>query len=198
MIEKTFPLGTENSLDEVTALLKKGDQGAYEYIYKRYWYKIFLVAYKKTKSKETAEELVQELFLNLWKKREHLEIHQLEHYLFSSIKHSIFAYYASQSLEHKYIESARGQVESELSGIEETIAVDEINIALKRGLETLPDKTKKVFQMSRFENLSVHQIAKKLKLSDKAVEYHLTKSLKILKTLLKDFIISILIFIFGY
>jgi len=198
MIEKTFPLGTENSLDEVTGLLINGDHGAFEYIYKTYWYKIFLVAYRKTKSKETAEELVQELFLNLWNKRESLKINQLEHYLFSSIKHSIFAYYASQSLKHKYIESARNQVESENSVIEAAIAVDEIHIALLKGLETLPDKTKKVFQMSRFENLSVHQIAKKLELSDKAVEYHLTKSLKILKTLLKDFIISILIFIFGY
>ncbi len=198
MIEKNVPTTTDNKLQEVTDLLRTGDQGAFEYIYKTYWYKIFLVAYRKTKSKETAEELVQELFLNLWKKREYLEILQLENYLFSSIKYSIFAFYSSQSLENKYLESVRNKIEFENSGVEEAMAVNDINIAINKGLDTLPDKTRKVFHMSRFENLSVHEIAKKLKLSDKAVEYHLTKSLKVLKTLLKDFIISILILVFGY
>ena len=183
--------GTDLSV--LTEALKMGDRHAFEYIYRNYWYRIFLVAYRKTKSKEIAEELVQELFLNLWKKKESLQIHQLENYLFTCIKNSILAYFESQSIKSRYIASTKTEIANAYHEAEQNISLYEINSALNKGLDSMPEKTKKVFQMSRFENLSIHEIAAKLKLSEKAVEYHLTKSLKLLKTLLKDFIISFLI-----
>jgi len=167
--------------------LKAGDQDAFAHIYGIYWHKIFMVAYRKTKSRETAEELVQNLFVNLWNKHEKLQINQLENYLFTCIKNAVIRHYESQVVEQKYLDHRKHLPVPHDRHTEETVSLNELNSALQDGLLKLPEKSRRIFKMSRFENRSTHEIATELNISEKAVEYHITKSLKLLRHLLKDF-----------
>lgn len=167
--------------------LKAGDQEAFAHIYRIYWHKVFMVAYRKTKSRETAEELVQNLFVNLWNKHEKLQINQLENYLFTCIKNAVIRHYESQVVEQKYLDYQKHLPVSHDRHTEETISLNELNSALEDGLLKLPEKSRTIFKLSRFENRSTHEIATELNVSEKVVEYHITKSLKLLRHLLKDF-----------
>jgi RNA polymerase sigma-70 factor (ECF subfamily) len=178
---------------QLIAGLREGDENAFTAIYKRYWSPVFMVAYRKTKSKEIAEELVQNLFVNLWNRREILQITQLENYLFTSIKNAVLRYYESQLVHQKYLEYQMHLPTPYEYRTEETISLNELDSALQNGLAKLPEKSQEIFRMSRFENKSISEIASRFDISEKAVEYHITKSLRTLRHLLKDFA-SLLIF----
>ncbi len=183
-----FHSNYKTSNKELLEALKKGDEVAFSYIYNHYWKGIFRVAYNKTKSKETAEELVQELFIELWRKREVLSINQLENYLFTAIKNAILDFYRSQNVMQRYVDYKKNISIPQINFTDETLSHNELSFALYEGITKLPLKSQKIFRMSRFENFSIKQIAKTLKISEKTVEYHITKALKYLKIILKDFI----------
>lgn len=168
-------------------LLRTSDEKAFRQIYDRYWKKIFFTAVKKTHSKEAAEELTQNLFVSLWQKRESANILQLENYLFAAIKYSIINYIRFQATRQKYFENNHDQVRTEENPAEQAVLLHNLEECIQKGLLHLPEKTRRVFTLSRFENHSVKQIAEKLNISEKAVEYHITKSLKVLHIHLKHF-----------
>jgi RNA polymerase sigma-70 factor (family 1) len=182
------------SYPEVALLdaLRADDEGAFAEVYKRYSFRLFTVAYQKLKSREVAEELVQDLFENLWARRASAQIEQLDHYLFSAIKYRIINYIKTQKLH------AGHQLYLRLSGTEnhaeteETLALNDLTAALLAGVQGLPEKSREVFQLSRLEHYSVSEISVRVNLSEKTVEYHLTKSLKLLRRYLRDFLISML------
>jgi RNA polymerase sigma-70 factor (family 1) len=182
------------SYPEATLLdaLQAGDEAAFAEVYKRYSFRLFTVAFQKLKSREAAEELVQDLFENLWTRRATAQIEQLDHYLFSAIKYRIINYIKTQKLRAGY------QLYLQVSGAgkhtetEETLALNDLTAALLAGVQGLPEKSREVFQLSRLEHYSVSEISVRVNLSEKTVEYHLTKSLKLLRRYLRDFLMSIL------
>ncbi len=74
---------------------------------------------------------------------------------------------------------------------ENAVALNDLSSLLETGLNTLPEKSREVFRLSRLESWPISQIAKHLSLSEKGVEYHLTKSLKTLRVYLKEFAMSL-------
>jgi len=168
-------------------LLRTSDEKAFREIYARYWKKIFFIAARKTHSKEVAEELTQNLFVSLWQKREAADILQLENYLCAAIKYCIINYIRAQIAREKYSESAINNARPDDNPAEHAALLHNLEECIQKGLLHLPEKTRKVFTLSRFENNSVKQIAEKMNLSEKAVEYHITKSLKLMHIHLKNF-----------
>lgn len=171
--------------EQLIDFLKKDDKKAFEEIYHRYWYKLFGVAYHETGTKEEAEELVHDLFESLWLKREQLNIRFLSAYLVVSIKHLTTNYIKSQITNRKFQEYIIFHEIRQSFSTEEIVHFADLSKAVDEVLKKLPEKTCEVFKMSRFENQSVKDIAQRLALSEKAVEYHITKSLKVLRENLK-------------
>jgi RNA polymerase sigma-70 factor (family 1) len=175
--------------------LRADDEAAFAEIYKRYSFRLFTVAYRKVKSREAAEELVQDLFENLWSRRACSQIQQLESYLFSAIRYRVINYIKSQKLQEGY------QLYLRLSGpeqdldTEESLALNDLSAALLAGVRNLPEKSQEVFRLSRLEYYSVQEISEQVNLSEKTVEYHLTKSLKLLRQYLRDFLLMTLPFL---
>ena len=97
------------------------------------------------------------------------------------MKHLITNFIKSKITWRKYKEHILLQKMQEASITDDDVEFTDLSQALDAALKKLPEKTSKIFQLSRFENQSVKDIAKELNLSEKAVEYHITKSLKILK-----------------
>lgn len=170
-------------------LLKAGDGSALEAIYARYSEMVLLAALKKVRSKAVAEELVQNIFISLWVKRETAQIQQLQAYLQSAIRYQVIDYIRSQLIREKYYQSAGAQMTIQENLSESRLLLHELSKAIDTTIKKLPQKTQEIFRLSRYEKRSVKEIAQYMNLSEKAVEYHVTQSLKFMRLHLKDFII---------
>ncbi|MDJ1470490.1 MULTISPECIES: RNA polymerase sigma-70 factor [Xanthocytophaga] len=182
---------------ELLELMKlQDDQDAFREVYKRHWRSVFLVAYKKLHDKELAEEFTQNLFVDVWEKRSENTIRQLPSYLFGALKFTIINYYKSQMVHEKYVSYKHGNNDSISHTTEELVMLADLSQAIEKGMALLPPKSREVFKLSRVEHFSVKEIASLLNISEKAVEYHITQSLKQIRVHLKDYILFVLLFLF--
>lgn len=177
--------------NELLILLKDDDSLAFKEIYQRYFKKVYLTGYQKVQNKEVAEEMAQNLFVSLWERRYALNIRNLQHYLLRSVKFIIINYYKSQIVEEKYINYVLGSCDEKEYSTEQLILTNDLTAAIEKGIAMLPQKTQKVFKLSRVEQFSTKEISKALDISEKAVEYHITQSLKLMKLHLKDYLAMI-------
>ena len=177
-------------LNLITAL-QAGDEEAFTSIYKKYWYKMFLVAYRKLQHREIAEELVQDIFTRLWKERMNVRISNLDYYLFSAVRYEVIDNIRVRSSQNEYLDYYLSFSNFEDSNTENTIAFNDLIKTIDEGLDVLPEKSKEIFKLHKLEHWSVERIAKHFQLYEKAVEYHLTKATKSIRLYLKETLISI-------
>lgn len=168
-------------------LLFTGDAKAYEAIYRRHWRPLFTAACWKTNSRVVAEELVQDLFVKLWENRQKTLIENPEAYLKTALRYSVIGFIKTKLAN---AQAELGEVSDRAgSQLADTgLGLAELSEALENALGMLPEKTRLVFQMSRFEHRSTSEIASTLGLTDRAVEYHITQSLRLLRFQLKDYL----------
>ena len=180
--------------DALLSALAAHDRTAFAELYERYWYRIFAVAYRKLKSRETAEELVQDLFAALWHKREQQSIQNIEHYLLGAINRRVLGHLRSTQVREAYADYCRWYQTDTTEETEKTLAAADLSEAFAKALLLLPAQSREIFRLSRLEHFTVPEIAQRLNLSSKAVEYHLTKSLRLLRGYLKDFVLAVVVF----
>lgn len=178
--------------EQLTGQLHQGSMRAFEAIYHRYWTKLYAFAYHQVGVKEDAEQIVHDVFEYLWLRRTNVEIVQLGVYLMVATKHTVNKFIRSQITFRKYQEYlVLNQMQFGDSIHNETSAAidfSELSKAIDEALQQLPDKTAQVFRMSRLERRSHREIALSLGLSEKAIEYHISKSLKHLRHRLHPFL----------
>lgn len=175
---------------ELLNRLKDGDELAFKEIYNNYWKFLFNLAVQKVKTTEIAEEIVQNIFIDLWENRETRNINNIKAYLSGAVRYGVINYIKNQLVQEKYKEYT-AQKETGFETIESVYHLKELNSRIEIGISTLPLKTQSIFRLSRFELLSNKEIAKNFNISEKAVEYHITQSLKSLKRFLKDYALTI-------
>jgi RNA polymerase sigma-70 factor (family 1) len=171
------------------------DEEAFLKLYEEYWYKVFLIAYKRLGKKDIAEELTQDLFLKLWEKRHALKPQNVGSYLFVAIKNSIIDHIHSGLVANKYLDFHKAFGELSSTTTQNIVEFDDLTQAIEKGLTKLPAKTQEVFKLSRLENWPLEKIARHLHLSEKTVGYHLTKSLKFMRAYLREYLLFTLLFI---
>lgn len=171
----------------------QGDEHAFIETYDRYWYKLFLSSYRRTRNKAIAEEIVQNLFLKLWEKRGTLAIAQLENYLFSCIRNATIDYLNKQMVADKYLEHQKVYSSMQGNTTEEMVDVDNLEEEIEKGLQALSGKSEEVFRLHRMHQWPVEKIAQHLHLSEKTVHYHLTRSVKFIRSYLQEFTLVILL-----
>jgi RNA polymerase sigma-70 factor (family 1) len=180
--------------DEILVkLLRADDEQAFKQIYLKHWQPLFNGAYHRLGNKEVAKELVQNLFMRLWEKRRESIINHLPNYLNTAIKNSVINYIESVIIQKKYFHHTKTTGYGQAALADNVANFNELNNAIEKAANLLPEKTRHVFQLSRFENLSVREIATSLNISEKAVEYHITQSLKFLRLHLKEYLVYDLI-----
>jgi RNA polymerase sigma-70 factor (family 1) len=169
--------------------LRKGDVKALEQIFRSYWQELYRVAKGKLQSHEEAEEVVQSVFSTLWEKRNTLLINNLPQYLHICVRNRILNIIRANIMKEKYWAYYRSFLPTVTNATAETVAYDDLDEAIQEVVSSLPEKSRKVFTLSRIEGKTNAEIAHILELSEKAIEYHLTKSVRALKVRLKDFIL---------
>ncbi|MFC0184869.1 RNA polymerase sigma-70 factor, ECF subfamily [Pseudarcicella hirudinis] len=168
-------------------LLKTGDESAFQEIYNRYWKKLFHVALRKIQSRETVQEILQDLFVRLWEKKDQLQISQLNYYLFASLRYQIINHIKSQIVEEKYVSYAQNLAQDAFNPTEEQVALSELTAAIDSAIAQLPEKTREIFKLNHIEHKSVREISELLSIPERTIQHHLAKSLKILQTHLQEF-----------
>lgn len=171
--------------EELIICLAEGDQKAFEAIYRRYWYRLFGVAFHEIGTKEEAEEILHDVFESLWSRRAEVTIKNLSAYLVVAVKHRVTNYIKSCITQRKYQEYLILNEIQQSYSTDEIVHFSDLSRAVDEVMKKLPERTCEVFRMSRFENLPVREIASKLNITEKGVEYHITQSLKLLREQLR-------------
>jgi len=171
-----------SSYDDTTLLrlLQQSDQKAFTEIYNRYWKRLYAIAWHHYPSKETAEDIIHDIFSAIWRRRDILEIHSLPNYLASAVKHRIFNEVAKQ---HKKELRPVGSETYNLADFRFTLEM------VHKEINRLPEKSKIIFKFSRLQGMPNKHIAHELNISEKAVEKHISKALKILRTQLRSLLL---------
>lgn len=173
---------------ELLKRISRDDEKAFEILFERYWEQAHCLAYSKVRSKEATQEIVQDLFLTFWVRRRTLQIENFEHYLRVSIKYKAITYISQQLSRQRNFEDYAEQMAANGEETLRTVEYNDLLNAIEERVKILPEKTQEVFRLSRLEGRSVSEIAGLLNLSEKAIEYHITRSRKELRLHLKDFL----------
>lgn len=175
---------------ELTNLLCAGDEDAFTEIYNRYWKRLFSVAANKIKDLDEAEEIVQDIFVSLWKRRSELcVINTLSAYLGVSVKYRVIKLLDKRSNQQKFTNYSKVTVNELDNSTEEWLEFEELRSQISKFVAELPAKCRLVYQLSRETGFSQKQIAEEMGISEKTVEAHLTKALKTLRTRLSQFLL---------
>jgi RNA polymerase sigma-70 factor (family 1) len=167
---------------ELVVLIAKGDENAYAEIYKRYHILLYLYAYRKLNDKESAKDVVQEIFLNLWNKREKYSFNtSISGYLYRSVRNKAFDIFAHKRIEDDYISSLQDFLDSDHTVTDHLIREKEISTLVDKEIAMLPDKMREVFILSRKQYMSHKEIAEHLNISESTVNKQIKRALKILR-----------------
>ena len=171
---------------ELLQLIRSRDTTALQEVFRRYWEKLVAIGYYHTKDKHAAEDIVSDVLSGLWFKAPTLEIHSLSAYLATAVKYSVFKATLRQQRRDEILQE-RGPVHEGGKELEERLEARFLQEYLDNAIEELPQTTRLIFQFSREEQLSNAEIAGKMQLSNKSVEYHITKALKHLREKIRRF-----------
>lgn len=174
--------------------IAKGKTKEFEFLFKTYYSQMCGLAMRYVKDIDVSEEIVQDIFYNIWKKRKEIKINtSIKSYLFRAVYNNCLQYLQHQKVVNRYT-----QEKKYTGGFESVDPLDELKHsellnALNTALAALPDRTRKIFYMSRFEGLKYHEIADKLAISIKTVEANMGKALKHLRYKLSDYTVYVFI-----
>ena len=169
--------------NELIQLLKESDHRAYTQIYHRYFYLLYTHAYKKLQYEEQAKDVVQDVFATLWFKRDSdLQMSNLGGYLYTAVRNRIFDLFAREKVKSNYIESLSDYLNTHASQpTDHLIRENQLKAYIEKEIQALPPNMKRIFEMSRKENLSHKEIAEKLNTSENNVSKQLNNALRVLK-----------------
>lgn len=172
---------------DLVHLMANNDSKAFENIYRKYWSMLYVFIYQQLGSKEDSEEIIHDLMLSIWQNRHKSDIQNLKIYLFIATRNLVNKTIKSQINLRKYREYQLIHDVFEMEEPNDQMTAIEFSNRIDAIMKMMPEKTAMVFRMSKIEELPVKKIAQEMALSEKAIEYHITKSLKILRSNLKDF-----------
>tara|TARA_R110002049_G_scaffold123553_4_gene278774 strand:- start:4182 stop:4760 length:579 start_codon:yes stop_codon:yes gene_type:complete len=173
----------ELSNQQLLILLKKGNEGAFNEIYNRYWNILYAYAFRIYTEEKICEDIIQEVFIRLWEKAKTTDITNIEGYLFKAIKYKIATHIRDLKFTNAHTEVLQNIAITNTS--EKNLEYKEFEKNILLEIEKLTPKCKRVFTLSRFEQCSNLEISEKLNISIRTVEKHISDALKELKTRIK-------------
>lgn len=163
---------------ELVALLKNDNHAAFTELYNRYWKLLFYVAFKRLEVYDEAEEVVQDVFTDIWSRRTTLIIHtSFKYYLATATQYQVMNRMAKMNRRLEAVRlSAKNETTDQLPA-DQRLLFQELEAQINSLVKELPEKCSLVYQLSRHDGLTNKEIAARLDISEKTVENQITKAL---------------------
>jgi RNA polymerase sigma-70 factor (ECF subfamily) len=173
----------QEQITEWARRIKASDEGAFSELFHHLFARMVKFAWRYTRSKTLAKDIVQESFVKLWKKRSSIDPEQsLLAYLFQIVRNNALNYLRDHSTESVALDDlAPGSLQSEADIPEIISADDQQGTQMLRFIEQLPDRQREAIRLSRFEGLDHEEIAYVMDISARTVNNHIVKAVKTLK-----------------
>lgn len=172
--------------------IRSGNASYYEEVFRKYYQPLCLFALKYVKDHSESEEIVQDVFVRIWQKKEELVIStSLKSYLYQAIRNTCLNHLKHNNIKLEYQKNAANPSSTANAG--DTLVALELEVRIRDTLNKLPTERKKIFLMSRNDGLKYREIAEKLNISIKTVENQMSKALQFLKSELADFLSLIIV-----
>jgi RNA polymerase sigma-70 factor (ECF subfamily) len=169
--------------------IRHNDHAAFRSLFDTYYASLCHYASHFLNDDSLSEEVVQELFVKLWEKRETMDVEtSVRHYLFRAVRNGCL-----NQIQHDKVKQLHGKKLKEAlmseDPAEEYMITPEMILRLEEGIESLPEKRREIFRLSREEGLKYREIAEKLQISVKTVEAQMGAALKALRQKIKVLIL---------
>lgn len=182
---------------ELAENLQRGDPAAFTEIYQRYSGLLFIHAFKLLQSKDDAQDVVQEIFTNLWEKATNLPLGiPIRQYLYRAVKNRILNLFEHRRICTAYLESFHTIAIKGEWLTDENLREKEVLAVLEKEIAALPPKMREVFERSRIRYQPYKKIALDLGISDKTVKKQISNAIKIIRTRME--LISICMRFLGF
>ena len=180
---------------DIIPQIAQGNKNAFETLFKSHYANLCGYAVKYVWELEQAEEIVQDLFFNIWNKRSNLYISSsIESYLFRAVRNACLNYLKHKKIRDNYASSVQETYNPRHGQVDNPVEALELQKKIDESIDSLPPERKKIFLLSRHEGLKYKEIAEQLGISVKTVEAQMGKALQFLREELKEFMV-ILIYI---
>lgn len=187
--EPTWPYMSPETLtdQELLTLLHQGDKLAFETIYKRYASRLYNFARKNIGVSEDCKELIQEVFLSLWARRDKLShVTSLRHYLFQSVRYMIIRYIQHSVVKRRYIDHYRIFEFMYEPAPETDILHRTTHETILKLIKKLPHRCQMAITLRLTENLSNGEIAIRMNVNKTTIENYMVVALKYLRNFQKE------------
>ncbi|MEP5610718.1 MAG: RNA polymerase sigma-70 factor [Cyclobacteriaceae bacterium] len=169
-----------------------GDHMQFEMAYKQHYSMLVGFAFQYVEDGDSAEDVVQEVFSNLWNQSDRIEVKtNVKSYLFGAVRNACLNH-----IKHlKVVEShAKMTIQSEATDPTDFMEMDELQEKIDAALAQLPEKRREIFELSRFQEKKYHEIAEELNISIKTVETQMSRALKVMREVLGSYLMYLIIF----
>lgn len=167
--------------------IKVGDLKAFEQLFKAYHKPLLVYATTIIKDGDESQDVVQQVFVTVWKNRTSIEIHtSVRAFLYRAVYNACLNKIKQQAVRTSYAKEV--QLTNRTATVTETIHQKELQQKIDEAIGQLPDQCGKIFKMSRYDNLKYQEIADNLALSIKTVENQMGKALKLMREKLKEYL----------
>lgn len=171
-----------NEID-LLKLVAEGNRNAFTHIYNSYRNKIYSIAYELTESTGVSEEIVQDVFLKIWVKRETLnEVEHFRAYLFTITRNYVFAALKKIARRESLEVSAMEGTPLYHQDTEDQIQHNEYTRILQAAIDRLPEQQRQVYNLIKKEGLKREEAAAELQLSPETVKTHLAQAMRSIRT----------------
>lgn len=175
----------ENDLARLSSI-KQGDHHAFEILFKEYYLPLTRFAWRYLSCEMQAEEVVQDVFADIWDRRKHLNIQEsLRSYLYKSVRNRSLNRLKRQEIKQEYdsywMEIYKVEPMSEYEIREDEERIQLIKKMISQAIEELPPRSRMTFKLHRFDGLTYEEIAEVMNISVRTVESQMTRTLQILR-----------------
>ncbi len=166
---------------ELYSLAKSGDENAFTMLYRRHWQSLFNGAYKRLQCKDQSQDIVQNIFIDFWERRNSVDVGNVQAYLHTAVRFQVFKYTARQPQNAQLLNSFEASLAA-AGHADDAVLEEEIRTLLSLWIEALPFKRREIFLHHYFEGLSTSEIATRLNIARKTVQNQLNTATIELRT----------------
>ncbi|WP_200977988.1 RNA polymerase sigma factor [Echinicola sp. 20G] len=163
--------------------IREGSKTAFDQLYHKYWGALYKAAFARLKSQDISEDIVQEIFIDLWNRKENLHItSSLKVYLLTAVKYKVF-----RQLDLMYRHESLEKVENYINSSSNLLEFEEVYHLIEISLDKLAETHRLIFKMNKIEGISVKEVSEKVNMAPQSVHNILSQTSKFLKKELKGY-----------